>query len=421
MKKRHWAILIALAFLAGGLLWVLLIREPVEEGRCRMVRKKADINSQLMGLAIRFVEPMADKPEAVRDLPAGFSRPAYYQFKSGDRLVLMAMDYSEELRLCVDTDGDGVLSEERCFTAGPVEESRTSGRSQRFGPIPSLSSDGTAKAGDGFYVKCYRADAPAALTVYSASYRTGRLLLDGHPHRVAVVDGDYDGGFRSILSLPLERQWRMPDSDVFAIDLNHNGKFEISLYDRSEVVPLGTLVKVADNYYAIDIAPDGMSLALSKTEPPFGTLAVEPNDIDMELRLWSDAADQHLLFKREQQLPAGKYKAIYAVMRKADASGDAWVFSSSLDSAFTRLGPFEFFTIQQGETTSIKIGPPFVVKADVRMLSSGSVSISPAVIGCAGEVYSAAYRQNQGRPSPIPFKIVDEKGTVLVADKFQYG
>lgn len=270
-------------------------------------------------------------------------------------------------------------------------------------------------------MKCYRKNTPAAAVTFPAFSYTGRLRLAGRTYRVAVVDGDHDGRFRSILSLPLDRQWRVPSCDIFAIDLNRDGTFEISEYERSEVMPLSRLVRIEDAYYALDIAPDGTGLALSPTEPQFGTLAVEPNDIDMELRLWSDAADQHLLFKREQRLPAGKYKAIYAVMRKADASGDMWVFSSSLDSAFTHLGPFEFFTIQQGETTSIKIGPPFVVKADVRMLSSGSVSISPAVIGCAGEVYSAAYRQNQGRPSPIPFKIVDEKGTVLVADKFQYG
>ena len=45
-------------------------------------------------------------------------QPRYYTIHSGDKPVLMVADYSQKLvRLCVDTDGDGVLSEERCFTA----------------------------------------------------------------------------------------------------------------------------------------------------------------------------------------------------------------------------------------------------------------------------------------------------------------
>ncbi len=422
MKKRRWIILAGVTVLSGGLLWLFLAREPIQEGRCRLARKKADINSQLMGLAFYFIEPLDGKPDSVQDLPAGFDRPAYYQIKSADELIPMALDFSSTgLRLCVDTDGDGVLSEEHYLTPKTVRATRESSEAQQFGPISLVPRDGDSRTGGEFYVKCYRTDAPAAVVTFSAFSYIGRLRLAGRTYRVAVVDGDCDGRFRSILSLPLNRQWRVPSCDIFAIDLNGNGTFEISEHKRSEVMPLSRLVRIEDTYYALDIAPDGRDLALSPTEPALGTLMVEPNDIDMELRLWSDAADQHLLFKREQRLPAGKYKAIYAVMRKADASGDVWVFSSGLDSAFTRLGPLEFFTIQQGETTSIKIGPPFVVKADVQTSGSGRVSISPAVIGCAGEAYSAAFRQNQGRPSPIPFKIVDEKGTVLVADKFQYG
>jgi hypothetical protein len=409
-----------MATLAGGLLWLLLGREPIEEGRCWLARRKADPDSQLMALAFQFMQPLEGRPDGIQDLPAGFERSGYYHLRSGDRLIPMVVDSSGSLRLCLDTDGDGILSEERCFTAEIVKRTKISSSSQRFGPISLASLDRAGPSDASFYVNCYRTDKPGLLTAYAAFFRTGKLRLAGRMYRVAVVDGDYDGRFHSILSLPLDRQWRMPASDVFAIDLNHNGKFEISLFDRSEVVPLGKLAKVAD-YYAVDIAPDGMSLTLSKTEPQFGTLAVEPNDATVELRLWSDAADQHLLLSREQQLPAGRYKAIYAALRKADASGEVWTFSSSTSSAFTRLGPLEFFTIRPGETTSIKIGPPFVVKADVQTFSSGRVSISPIIVGCAGEEYAAVISPRRGRPAPIAFKIVDEKGAVLIADDFEYG
>jgi hypothetical protein len=422
MKKRHWVILVAVAFLAGGLLWVFLIHEPVEEGRCRLARKKVDINSQLMGLAFYFIEPLNGKPESVQDLPTGFDRPAYYEIKSADKLIPMALDFSStNLRLCVDTDGDGVLSEEQCLTPKTVKATRASSEAQQFGPISLVSRDGDSRSGGEFYVKSYRTDAPAAVVVFPSFFHTGRLRLAGRTYRVAIVDGDCDGRFRSILSLPLDRQWRVPSCDIFAIDLNGDGTFNISLFERSEVVPLGRLIRLKDDYYAIDIAPDGMSLALSRTEPQFGTLAVEPNNIDADLRLWSDAADQHLSQGRTWQLPAGKYKAIHAAFTTVDASGNVWTCSSDTSSAFTSLGSLEFFTIEQGETTSIRMGPPFVLTANVQQTGSRLVSISPVLVGSAGEEYSTALQQGRQRPSPPAFKIVDEKGTVLVTDKFEYG
>jgi hypothetical protein len=77
--------------------------------------------------------------------------------------------------------------------------------------------------------------------------------------------------------------------------------------------------------------------------------------------------------------------------------------------------------MQPGKTTSIRIGPPLVVKADVQTTGSGSVSISPVIVGCGGEEYQAALSQGLRRPSPPGLKIVDEDGTVLVQDKFKYG
>jgi len=185
---------------------------------------------------------------------------------------------------------------------------------------------------------------------------------------------------------------------------------------------VGKLAKVGDAYYAIDIASDGSSLALSPTEPQFGTLAVEANDAAVELRLWSDAADQHLLQNREWQLPAGKYTAIHAVLTTKDESGDIWVFSPFTPAfAAACMGPLDFFTIEPGETTSIRMGPPFVVKANIRTWSSSDrVAISPVLVGCAGEEYSAAFQRDGERPPPPTVKIVDEKGTVLVSGKCGY-
>jgi len=422
MKRRYAITLLILLALGAGLIWALLGREPIQEGRCNLKRKKVDPESQLMGLAFQFLRPLDDKPDNVQDVPSDFEQPRYYKIKSGDRSILMAADYSQKhVRLCIDRDGDGILSEERCFTAEVSKKTPVSSRRQYLGPISLVAGDNPGKSDGWLYVNCFRADARGLLIPYAAFFRTGKLRLAGQAYQVAVVDGDHDGLYRSILSLPLDRPWRLPGCDVFAVDLNRNGTFEISLRQRSEVFPLGKLLKVGDAYYAIDIASDGKSLTLSRTEPQCGTLAVDAKDAAVELRLWSDAADQYLLQSRERQLPAGRYKAVYAVLTKNDASGRTSTLEFNTSSAFTRLGPLECFEIQPGQTTSIRIGPPLVVKTDVQTRGSGSVSISPVLIGCGGEEYRAASSRGMQRPSPLAFKIVNEEGTVLVQDKFKYG
>jgi len=420
VRKLHWTIPLVLIALGGGTLWLLWGREPVEEGRCKLVWTKVSADSQLVGLAVQMLQPLTAKPEGVRDLPAGFDRPCYYEIKSGTRRIPLVVNLSDKLSLCLDTDGDGVLSQERCLEATCIRGTKDSGDTWRFGPISLAAQDSAGEAEGGFYVDCYRADAPGLLITRPASFRTGKLRVEGRTYRVAVADGDCDGRFHSILSLPLDRAWRSPESDVFAIDRTRDGQFAFSPYGQSEVMPLGHLLQMGNTYYAIDIAPDGTSLTLTRTQPEFGTLVIEPNDTTVGLKLWSDASDQYLP-GRQWQLPAGKYQAIHATMEKKDASGDVWWFSSSLSSAFTRLGALEFFAIRPGETTTIRIGPPFAVKAEVQKMSTGMVSIDSILVGCAGEQYQTGFQRN-GRRAPAPsLQIVDEKGTVLVADKFQYG
>ena len=422
MAQRTRIVVALSAVFAVVLLTLVLFYEPIEEGRCKLSRRKADPDSQLLGLTFQYIRPLDDKPDRAQDVPGGFEQPRYYEINSGQTPVLMAADYSQKLvRLCIDTDRDGILSEEKCLTARISRETPVSGRRQRLGPI-SLVSDNEAATKDGqFYMNCFRQDARGLLIPFPAFYRTGKLRLAGRTYRVAVVDGDRDGLFNSTLALPLEGSWRFPACDVFAIDLNQNETFEISLFERSEVMPLGRLVKVADEYYAIYIAPDCRSLELFRTEPQFGTLVIESNEADVELKLWSDATDQHLSKGREWRLPAGEYKAICAILTKADVSGDIWVLSSNTSSAFTRLGPLEHFVIKPGNATSVKIGPPFVVKVDVEQAGPETVSLSPVLVGCAGEEYLPGPKQGWKRPPPPAFKIVDEKGTVLGADKFKYG
>jgi hypothetical protein len=421
VRKLRWIILFVLIALGGGTLWLLLGRESIEEGRCRLVRKKADPSSQLMGLAWQFLQPLNGKPESLQSPPAGFDRPCYYQIRSGDRLIPAVVDLTESPNLCLDTNGDGVLAQEMCFTARHIRETKTSSSSWRFGPISLSCPDSPGNVESRFYAYGYRTDTPGPLSILPVFYRTGKLRLEGRTYRVALADGDCDGRFNSLLALPLERPWRLPACDVFAIDLNHNGAFEISVSARSEVMPLGQLVQIGSDYYAIGVASDGRGLTLSKTEPQLGTLVLESGDAAVELKLWSDAADQYLAPGHQWQLPAGKYMAIDAALEQRDASGYLRTLPCSSSSAMVHLGPLNFFVIKPGETTSVRIGSPFTVKADVQQAGQGEVTINALLVGCAGEEYQVGWRQGGAAlPSPA-FKIVDEKGTVLAAGKFEYG
>jgi hypothetical protein len=423
MRPAARGVLICVAILLTAALLTLALRlkgQPIEEGRCRLVTRKT--NRDLLGLAYQTLQPQASRPEAIVDLPAGFAKPTYYLIKSGDRQIAAALDLSKGLRLCVDTDGDASLARERCFAAKCISNSKEGGI-WRFGPVELNRPTGQGQASYELYAYCYSPDTPGQIVLCPASCKTGALRLQGRVYQVAVTDGDYDGRFSTAVRLPLGEDWRMPGCDVLGIDFNHDGGFSLSPYLKPEVWPLGRMVLVGGSYYAIDMPADGSSLALSKVEPQLGTLILEPNDITASLRLWSDAADQNLPDDYEWQLPAGRYKAIYATLRKTDPAGDVWTFNGDtrVDSAqgYVRLGPLDSFEIRPGESTTLRLGPPFAIKTRVEKTGSGPVRIEAILTDSGGAEYRMDFRRNGEPPAERPFKIVDEKGTVLVEDAFK--
>ncbi len=416
MKKRYVYILFVLLAVLGALLWIFLAPDPVQEGRCRLVRKKADPDNRLVRIGYQFVRPLESKPDNVKDAPTGFEQPRYFRVKSGTESILMAADYSQKnVRLCIDRDSDGAFSEERCLTAKISKNSPVSRKHQQFGPI-SLTSGGSDTD---VYINCWRNDGRGLLVPFARYFRTGTLLLNGQIYKVAVVDGDYDGLFNTTISLPWEGDLSRFGCDVFAIDLNHDGTFDTSLYNQSEIMPLSQMVRIKDTYYAIDITLDGKALALSETKPEFGMLSVDVNGMNVELGLCSDTAHQHLR-GHQWELPVGTYQATHLILAKSDGSGDIWLSTSLFPLASTAdLDSLTSFAIKPNQTTSLKIGPPFIVKAEVQVINREEVLIRPFVMGCAGEMYSAdiaRYRHSPDRK----LKIMAEDGTVLVDDSFKY-
>jgi hypothetical protein len=83
-------------------------------------------------------------------------------------------------------------------------------------------------------------------------------------------------------------------------------------------------------------------------------------------------------------------------------------------------GKLKNITIEKGQTTVLKVGPPLLIKANVTNRNS-QVLIGFSITGQAGECYDDVITKNGRRASTPRLKIVDEAGNVLVAGKFEYG
>ncbi len=424
LRRRQWGILFALIIVGGGILWLLFGREPVQVGRATLRRKAVGDPSknQLVSLSWQVLEFAASCPNDVRDLPNGFNRPRFSHVTAGPESLSVVLDFSGKPRLCFDGNRDGLLSNEPCFHAKTVQL-QPGEPYWRFGPIqPRLRPQENGEP-SAFYVSYRVANRNKvqggsfyAGHLYPAYYRYGRLRLGGRVYQVAVVDGDYDGRFGSVVSALVQGSWQLPQCDVFAIDRDGDGKFEVSRDTQSEVAPLSRLLLLNGKYYAVKVAPDGSSLALVPAEPAQGQLALDVPAAKLQVRLWSDAADQYLSPGATRwNLPVGKYQTLSSVLSLQDPARNEWTFTNA---TFGELAAFE---IRADQTTPVRVGPPFLVGARVKQANREWVAINLSLVGCGGEEYQASVQCNGKRPPEPVFKIVDEKGTVLVADKFQYG
>ena len=95
--------------------------------------------------------------------------------------------------------------------------------------------------------------------------------------------------------------------------------------------------------------------------------------------------------------------------------GDTWQIDSR-----GPWGKLSKISVNNNDTTVLKLGPPFLIKPGVRK-SGSNVSIDFAIIGQASEQYQSVIRKNN-RSVPAPkAKIIDETGNVIASGKFEYG
>jgi hypothetical protein len=413
--KRIWiALMAAVVVAAGVVLTVLRGRLSIEEGWCTLRYQKgpSSDDSIMINMVERMLMPLPGQPGEIRDLPPGAGQARFYQLECADGSSVF-LCLLPGRRLYVDTDRDGLLSDERWIQG---VECGPPGRDWEYGPVrlKSAARDGTAPR---FRVRGFREDVPGPVCVHPDGCQTGWLRIDGRAYRFAAVDGDHDGRFSTLLSLPVADPWRRR-CDLIAVDRDGDGEFHHS-GRRCEVMPLGRMVIMHDKYYAIDLAPDGSRLELRAVQPPMGELVIDCPGVEFECELMSDAAPQLLYWTYESKshpLPAGTYGVGRGMLRILNADGRPVAFQC--DQPGSSLQRFE---IREGETTTLRIGAPFVIAAEVRR-SGSRVEMKPILRDCAGSVYvpTVSGRVGPWRPSPLAFSILDEQGNRLDSGQFAY-
>jgi hypothetical protein len=83
-------------------------------------------------------------------------------------------------------------------------------------------------------------------------------------------------------------------------------------------------------------------------------------------------------------------------------------------------GQLSRIRVARHRTTTIELGPPLLVKPEVTIYGR-LVNVDLGIFGRAGEKYTNLVCKNDRRIAAPEVKIMDEAGTVLVTDKFQYG
>jgi len=368
-------------------------------------------------MAMKSFSPLAGKPRSLKGVPeGGIGERFYFAADLGGVDCVFVFGGAKPPMLYVDTDADGDLSDESPCSAGGQAEGVVASKfvTTIFGPISLGPAGGPSEKTAQLSVRAHFFADATRLILYPAGVRAGEIRLGGRSYQVAVVDGDCDGRYDGIVTLPLNLT-EGPLFDVLGIDLNGNHTFEMILDPPLfETLPLPKMLSVEDTYYSVDVAADGSAIRLKEIEPAFGTLDAGSPDVEA---VFLSENGFHVLSGSEGKwrLPAGKYVPLQVTLKKADDSGLTWKLSGQFNP--TELPCLE---ISPGETQTLDLGPPLSAQTNVQS-RAGFVSIGFSLVGRGNETYApGAMKDGQRNPAP-KFEIADESGKVVLSDAFQYG
>jgi hypothetical protein len=364
-------------------------------------------------LSVRFYATTTDKPEAIKDAPAGLSsRARFFVIDLPQRELAGCIDERDKaLVVYVDANANGLLSDEKRLQRRRITL-RAEGEKWkfwRFGPAPLKAASDRPDAIEPFFLI---SQSPQYVQIQPIESYAGKIRIGDKVHEVVLMDSDYDGQYATIFS-PDCVQGRWPNCDSMAFDYDRDGRFMHVSFRSVEEVPLSRLLRVDGQYYAVHLSEDMRRLTLSKAEPEFGT--VQFSIPDTQALLWSDAFSGYVTASDgTYSLPVGRYSA-YCFKARVKVEQNDWEMSSSYETG--RLKDFE---IKPGETTRLDFGPPFTAKVDVSQ-QAPQVSLDLKLYGSSGEMYRPNVQKNGKAVEAPSFSIVAEDGTVLETGRFKYG
>jgi hypothetical protein len=374
--------------------------------------KDFSYSDQLVSMSMQYVGRSPGMPAEAKGRPADAKGElAYYATGFGVLQLVIVMDSASPPNLFVDRNGDGNFSDEK-----PVKRTKAadSGDGNQYGPVTvKLGKDGTTAR-----ILILRRGDEEMVRICPAGYLTGQVKLGEKSYRIAVIDGDFNGRLEPVKDITGTSRG---SGDTLAIDLSGDGSFAYDPYGRGEIQPFTPMVTVADAYYKVKLAADGSDITFDKFEPKMGTLAVKGGNFEVVLL---GESGMHYLKgpKTSWDLPEGRYVCQSAGLLLTDEQKSKWVLRTS-----GKLGDLAAFQIKPGNTKTVELGGPLMVKADVQKQTSGwifkgtEIAVGFVIVGKGGEEYSPA-AEKDGVQVPAPkITIYDQDGKVLAAGNFAYG
>lgn len=312
-------------------------------------RSVEDSASPILRAASRKLTRHVQAPTSLK-VPARLDgRLQCFTARLGERELLVLVDNSVPPRLCIDTDFDGNLAEERRAVGRPIPNGADGAAGRyRFGPVSYAVPGGQVPV-------LIEGSTKAGFDLVPAGYREGSFDQDGQTYRVALVDCDLDGRFDRTIPLtgnPLAGGV----SDWIAIDQNGNGQFDLAPSGRWEIQPLTPVLAFKDTYYEAKVEADGSSISLLPIKPRMGLLDV--GSPDSGLLVVGPNGILYLEGGGKWWLPEGQYRCVAIRLRHMDGKTKIiWDLASTGDTQVLRD-----FRINADQPLTVPVGNALTAK-----------------------------------------------------------
>lgn len=411
MKKTFKIAALIILLTGAALALNHFLTMPREEGIATLKPVELKIYSDLTAYASPGVYAAQEKPADLIDLPAGTTaedRLLFFSLPLGKNTVLAACreDQPEDYTVWLDTDLDRQLSDEKPL-AGTAKEHPNNPAS----PWKYLDYGLLQISTDAFTSSPFRLTLALGgfyMEIHPTQCVEGKIRLGKNVCRVAAVDGDFDGQYKTLYEPSVNRHYHQ--CDTFVADIAR-GLFPS--YDVSRLFPLGRYCRVYnEGYYSVDLSADGTKLKMQKVQPETGRLKVAA-PMEMSAEFLSDAVSLSAPLSGETELPAGRYQFHYAWLSCVDENGK----QHSLMADFSEAACKGLFEIQPGQTCTLYPGPPFTIRTDI-LRHRDTLAITTGLVGNEGETYGLRIVREMPEPT---LRILDQNGVELHTGTMEYG